>query len=521
MIQRMNIGIYLFAAMSLLFMNTTRAADIETLLMPGKVISGHAKYESECSLCHVRFKKGTQSELCRDCHEEIDADMRARRGYHGLGSGIRESDCKSCHTEHIGRDARIVLLNRATFDHHETDFTLEGSHVEIPCGGCHLPQKKYAEAPAACADCHSEQDPHKGKLGEQCHDCHNAESWQTFNFDHGETDFPLQGKHKDVACDSCHLRTRYQNTPKDCHSCHALNDVHDGRNGAKCHDCHSPRRWDRSDFDHDRKTDFALKGKHKTVSCEACHKESSARKKPRKDCYSCHRNDDRHTGRYGKQCDSCHSESSWKRTRFDHGRDTDFPLKGKHTRLSCSACHRGELDKENLSSQCHSCHLGDDVHRGQEGKQCQRCHQESSWSERIVFDHDLTRFPLLGLHLSTPCEECHISAAFKDSDSDCHACHKDDDDHQAALGTECGQCHNPNGWGLWIFEHNRQTDFKLDGGHTDLACSSCHYAPAKSKVRQSQRCAACHQHDDAHRGRFGRNCERCHNTESFRDVTIR
>ena len=29
----------------------------------------------------------------------------------------------------------------------------------------------------------------------------------------------------------------------------------------------------------------------------------------------------------------------WQETDFDHGRKTDFPLRGKHGRVSCDACH--------------------------------------------------------------------------------------------------------------------------------------------------------------------------------------
>jgi cytochrome c2 len=37
-----------------------RAAGIETLLMPGKVIAGHAKFEQECAKCHDRANRDRQ-----------------------------------------------------------------------------------------------------------------------------------------------------------------------------------------------------------------------------------------------------------------------------------------------------------------------------------------------------------------------------------------------------------------------------------------------------------------------------
>ena len=518
---RTYIKLFLLAAMSLLTTTALQAADIETLFMPGELIAGHAKYESECSRCHARFEKKTQDRLCRDCHKDIDEDISTGTGFHGQAPAVKNQPCKSCHTDHIGRNANTVLLNSTTFDHEVTDFELLGNHSGVSCSACHAPDKKYSEAATDCYNCHKEQDRHKGNLGEQCGDCHVPDAWQDFDYDHDATDFPLEGKHQDVLCGSCHLNERYEDTPRNCNSCHYLNDIHNGRNGTQCQDCHNVQQWDKSKFDHDRDTAFRLHGKHRDIRCEACHTDALAKSKPRKECYSCHRNDDRHKGRYGQKCQSCHSEKTWKRAQFDHERNTEFPLRGKHTDLICSACHRGTLDKENLSTQCTACHAGDDVHSGQEGTQCDRCHEETGWAQKVIFDHDLTRFPLIGLHASPPCEECHLTAAYQETDTRCYACHEVDDEHKASLGENCAACHNPNGWGIWIFDHNRQAEFKLDGSHEGLGCSDCHHTPIKSKPTQSSSCYACHAEDDDHRGRFGRNCKRCHNTTSFSEVTIR
>ena len=501
--------------------NPVRGANIETLLMPGEVIQGHAKLESECSSCHVRFRKGTQKELCLDCHKEVNKDIKGKRGYHGRLPDIANTDCKSCHSEHLGREADIVHLDPLSFKHTQTDFPLRGAHTSVACSACHKAGKKYAEAPSRCSSCHGKQDPHKGNLGEDCQNCHTTQNWQKFDFDHDKTDFPLHGAHRDTACNTCHINERYKKTAKTCNSCHALDDVHKGVNGPDCADCHNERKWRESDFDHGRDTKFALKGKHADARCERCHVDPVKDKTPDTACVSCHRGDDAHHGRYGTKCQSCHSETSWKKARFDHARSTKFPLEGRHEQLVCSACHRGDLYKEQLSVQCNSCHQVDDVHRGQEGKQCERCHQASGWGDSIVFDHGLTRFPLLGLHATVPCEECHVSSAFKDTPHDCISCHKDDDDHKATLGTACHTCHNPNSWGVWLFDHNEQTDFELLGAHRELHCSDCHNRPADDGVSQSKQCNTCHKSDDIHRGQFGSDCARCHSTESFRDVQIK
>ena len=81
--------------------------------------------------------------------------------------------------------------------------------------------------------------------------------------------------------------------------------------------------------------------------------------------------------------------------------------------------------------------------------------------------------------------------------------------------------HNPNSWGVWLFDHNKQTDFELLGAHRELHCSDCHDRPAEKGVSQSKQCNGCHRADDIHRGQFGSDCARCHTTESFRDVQIK
>lgn len=495
-------------------------AEIETLLMPGEVIEGHAEFESECSKCHTRFSKRSQTRLCRDCHDKVDADIDAGRGFHGFGDKTEVANCKTCHSEHLGRGADIVRFNPATFDHRHTDFALRGAHRLLSCRNCHAADEKYRDAPASCKSCHGEQEPHKGKLGDDCASCHTQKRWQTIEFDHSTTEYELTGKHTQAACNACHINERYEDTPQACNSCHALEDVHGGANGPRCDECHNTRDWKKAEFDHDRETDFPLRGKHSEVRCNACHRQPAAEKSPGTECIDCHRNDDAHHGRFGKQCRSCHTPADWSRSRFDHNRDTDFSLKGKHAELICSSCHRGTLNNDELSVECFSCHSIDDVHRGQEGEKCERCHQSTAWGDNIVFDHDLTRFPLLGLHATTPCEECHLSATFQDAKSGCIDCHRDDDVHDNGLGSDCRQCHNPNAWTAWLFDHDSQTDFALDGAHGDLTCVDCHSGHSGRGARLSGQCRSCHKLDDIHEGRFGSDCARCHTTGSFQDVQI-
>lgn len=60
-------------------------------------------------------------------------------------------------------------------------------------------------------------------------------------FNHDQTRFPLTGKHKRVACESCH-KTTLKDTPKRCIDCHKKDDVHRGRR-PNCESCHVTTNW--------------------------------------------------------------------------------------------------------------------------------------------------------------------------------------------------------------------------------------------------------------------------------------
>ena len=495
------------------------AAGIESLVMPGKLVDGHAKYEDECSNCHRPFSKESQTQLCRDCHEDIDRDIRQQRGYHGRSHGS-EAECRHCHTDHKGRSKDIIQLNTETFDHDQTDYPLKGAHSTTGCGACHADGKKYRAAPPSCVGCHRQDDVHKEKLGDDCAECHVEKSWKPQPFDHEDTDFPLHGKHADVDCNSCHAGQQYRELSTTCYSCHRLNDVHAGRYGNSCSDCHREQEWSRIDFDHNKNTDYPLTGKHRKVLCDTCHK-GELKEELETECIACHRGDDEHRGQYGRQCDSCHVTRGWDKQVFRHDEKTDFPLLGKHSDVRCAACHRGELEKENLGTKCYACHRPDDVHAGQEGEQCESCHRETGWGDEIRFDHDLARFPLIGMHAVAPCEECHLSAAFQDAKLECLACHRTDDVHRQKLGKACADCHNPNAWSLWEFDHNARTEFRLDGGHEGIDCLACHKQTVTGEISLPSSCVACHREDDIHDGNFGRYCNQCHNSTAFDEVEIR
>jgi len=218
-------------AITIVAVSNAFAGTVETMLMPGKVTRPHEKQEQDCANCHDRSNVRTQSSLCLDCHKEIAADVREHKGYHGRMANAGTGECRACHTEHKGRAADIVQLSRAQFDHHVTDFALEGAHSALACESCHKPSEAWRKAPATCVGCHKADDAHHGQFTQSCGECHSSMSWAGARFDHDKTEFKLAGAHATVTCDACHVAGRYKPTPKTCAGCHATDDEHRGSRG--------------------------------------------------------------------------------------------------------------------------------------------------------------------------------------------------------------------------------------------------------------------------------------------------
>jgi len=500
--------------------STSYAAPFDRFLMPGKLVESHKKFETTCDKCHEAFDKQEQNKLCLSCHKKVNKDVKAKLGFHGKEPSVKLEECKNCHTDHIGRSANIVNLDKSGFDHRLTDFLLKGGHKKTRCESCHARGKKYRDAPHLCLDCHKEDDIHQSRMGKKCQDCHSESDWKKTKFDHDKTKYKLKGKHKKVNCGDCHPNQRFKATPVICIACHKVQDVHRGEFGSKCEKCHNTKKWNEILFDHD-KTKFKLRFRHDKISCGSCHVKNIYKVELKKDCYSCHKSDDKHNTQFSNKCEKCHQDKSWEKLTFNHDKDTKFRLTDAHKKASCQSCHFGFVYKEKLKMVCDSCHKVDDIHNGNLGKNCARCHSQKNWWEKIVFDHDLTKFPLIGLHGLASCEACHSSTDYKIKNPRCYACHESEDVHKLKLTKKCESCHTPNGWKVWLFSHNDETDYKLDGEHELVECVACHKDPivGKKKIVLSDKCVSCHSNDDTHSGKFGKRCEKCHSTDSFKNIT--
>jgi hypothetical protein len=149
--------------------------------MPGPLSAAHAAKpgETDCSACHAAPGKIAPAK-CLVCHTEIATRIAAQTGFHR----DKGEDCAVCHAEHGGREANIVPLDIAGFDHAETGADLQGAHLNVKaCDTCHttsnsLPRtyaKSYLFKVPGCRACHTP--PHPGRQ-DQCQDCHGQSDWR-------------------------------------------------------------------------------------------------------------------------------------------------------------------------------------------------------------------------------------------------------------------------------------------------------------------------------------------------------
>ncbi len=552
-------------------------------ISPGPLSKAHQFMggSTECTRCHA-VSPGSPDYRCLECHTEIASRLRARRGLHAnfLGTSYSDTSCIRCHSEHNGRDFSIVKWDPTPghFDHTKAGFPLDGKHAGLACNRCHNPQRilptdrvelknkdlnhTFLGLSPSCTSCH--EDKHRGQLGGNCLQCHNAVEWKALTFSHAKTRYPLTGAHLQVNCQKCHIPSA-DGTPKwvglkfeRCSSCH--NDIHKGAFQQTCESCHSTGGWKRTSvathFDHS-KTKYPLVGKHLEVNCGVCHKAGDFKTAiAHETCADCH-HPDPHNGQFvrradGGRCDSCHTLDGFKPAKFtvvDHN-TSGFALHGAHAKVPCAKCHipKGPATLYKIKfALCTDCHQ--DVHRGQFAaapyfNRCASCHDENGYrpSTFTLARHQKTDFPLSGGHLATACIDCHkpVSApqtvVYRFENLACVSCHTDPHrgefkTRMATLGSAgkplgCEACHSTERWdNLEGFDHNN-TKFALTGAHKAVECAGCHRPPNLERKLLNvnfgaapSQCEACH--DDPHGAQFAHgpaetHCAECHNTTKWR-----
>lgn len=482
-------------------------------------VRSHAELAQRCASCHAPIWSGERmGDRCLDCHVEIQTELDDQASLHfGLAD---PGNCRDCHSEHHGALATLTRADMRGFPHERVGFSLRahpalGDGGTFVCSDCHGSDVRSFQI-VTCQACHQSLDggyavEHLATFGGACLDCHDGVDRYGREFDHQAAAFPLQGKHADLKCGSCHAGATnviaLQQTPGTCADCHLRDDVHERRLGLECGECHNPGTWQEATFDHGR-SGFALTGSHLLADCQGCHAARQWHGIPTT-CTACHTKDDPHGGQFKVSCGACHQTSRWSDVTFDHSKSR-FPLTGAHQPAACAACHvRGRY--ADTPRDCIGCHKPDDKHRGELGTDCATCHRATRWSD-ITFDHTQARFPLEGAHQQVSCAACHTGGRYRGVPTTCVGCHQKDDKHGGQYGTDCGSCHRVTRWSDATFDHDRSR-FPLTGAHRGAACSECHAGGTFQGTPRA--CVNCHAEPGVHAGRFGTSCADCHSTTAW------
>ncbi|MGD9904315.1 MAG: multiheme c-type cytochrome, partial [Vicinamibacterales bacterium] len=282
---------------------------------------------------------------------------------------------------------------------------------------------------------------------------------------HGNTAFPLTGRHQTVACESCHIKGVFKGTPTACYDCHWVrrqDDKFKTQLGTQCENCHRTIAWTAVRFDHGALTAMPLNGAHRAIGCESCHAGGRFQKAD-VSCVSCHQTDYQATtspnhlaAGFPTQCEACHrpSDVAFTQARFDH--QATFPLVGTHATVACATCHRNSVF-QGTPRDCVGCHRSDYERTASPNHAaagfptaCESCHRPTDPDWRGVSFNHSQFFTLVGSHALQACASCHTNNDFKGTARDCAGCHLPQyqrtaapNHAQAGFPTTCETCHRP------------------------------------------------------------------------------
>jgi hypothetical protein len=544
-------------------------SSLSAQLSPGDLSKGHTDLEgvNNCTRCHETGQK-LNPQKCLNCHVLLAQRIKDNKGLHAQPEYRQCENCHVEHQGRTA-SLIYWSGGQDQFDHALTGYSLSGKHRGLNCRKCHVNNfivnreiyiknkidldRTFLGLNPECLVCHS--DEHRGQFTKKCSDCHQQDNWvPASGFSHSRTAFPLTGQHQKIDCKKCHPLITDNKSQADpnylkfsslayssCQNCHQ--DVHQNKFGSSCSTCHITSGWKEvtlTTFRHDR-TNYPLRGRHVQLRCEQCHPPGASHKISRySSCTDCHR--DYHQGQFASRnrkgaCEECHTVEGFSPALFsvEAHQATSYPLQGSHLAVPCFLCHKKYKASNGLittqfrfpSTRCESCHT--DIHDKQsdlflqrinhpaESSGCPYCHTLQGWSE-ISFNHTLTLFPLHGKHSGLACNSCHKSSKSNDASKfvplknipvSCQECHADN--HNGQFYNEktkmisCEQCHSPANWNDLLFNHNRDSRFRLEGAHQNVPCNRCH-PPVTVGEKQFIRykpletsCKSCHDNPDGPR----------------------
>ncbi len=443
---------------------------------------------ADCATCHAphrpspsRFKPGTDSSLCADCHADVSETFAASGGLH------QESmDCAGCHEEHPPSEKAIPACNQCHAKEENPHFAVAN------CAGCHNPHSPAVNDLSAlenvrpvCASCHEDviAEMDKGATAHSedlsCNQCHQQ---------HGQI----------PSCLDCHEGHNDKMTQADCVGCHSPHrpappQFNPGTDSSLCADCHE-----------DVSALFtASGGRHQeSMDCAGCHEEHPPSENAIPTCASCHASEENPHFAVGN-CSDCHNP---------HSPGVKDLSALENARPVCASCHAdviAEMDKgatahseEVACNQCHQqhgqipscldCHEGHDDEMQVTG--CVNCHNAHR-PMPVEFLEGTAAVLCSACHADPVAEITTAGGAHKEQNviPECASCHDEGDNPHFATA-DCTSCHNPHQPVLEDISY-------LDDSRP--VCAGCHaevdqQLTAQISAHSEQGCVECHQqHADA------------------------
>lgn len=457
-----------------------------------------------CESCHTNGYAGT-SNICASCHTN---NYTQTTNPNHVAIGIA-NDCATCHTTNPG-------WNPATFPTHNNYYVITGAHTAIAndCSTCH--QGNYVNSPKTCFGCHEANfnqttNPNHAtsQYSTTCENCHSQSAWVPSTFDHNIT-YPLTGAHATIAndCNQCHANG-YSNTPNTCAGCHqnnfnqAVNPNHTTLGIPNdCANCHTTTPgWQPATFPIHNNY-YVIAGAHISIAndCATCHQGNYVNSP--NTCFACHTadynqttNPNHVTSQFATTCETCHSQSAWVPSTFDH--NLTYPLTGAHATIAsnCVQCHsNGYANTPNTCVGCHQTNFNQTTNPNHNtlglSTNCAGCHTTNPGWEPATFPVHNNYYVLAGAHVSKPCADCH-NGNYNNTPNTCAGCHTTNynqttnPNHAAAyFPTTCADCHTQTAWTPATFDHDGQYFPIYSGKHNGEwnTCADCHTNPSNYAI---------------------------------------
>ena len=188
-----------------------------------------------------------------------------------------------------------------------------------------------------------------------------------------------------------------------------------------------------------------------------------------------------------EQCLACHTDAgSLPDTTIDARHDVHIAAQ-----VACVECHSRIV--HNRSDQPRVLPLA----------QCDGCHQKHA------------AFPMIGVHATLTCSECHVGGVYEGTQPRCESCHRVPAGHLEPFKTNCGACHAASGWKPARTNH---ATFLLIGRHAEAACEGCHSGDRFEGTPTL--CESCHQVPAQHIPGITSGCGGCHTPEGWRPANF-